>query len=130
MQNVKEFRKVPTFATAYRDLFKDTLVRLPDREAIKAYESFELNFIGRPQELTSSIDQAAKEKQTKDLIQQQTAAATGQPLHQVRARAGAAQPAQGQLGGGRGRQAPPAAPVTETSLTVIPAAARVVLSAS
>ena len=69
MQNVEEFRKVPTFASAYRDLFKDTLVRLPDREAIKAYESFELNFIGRPQELTSSVDEAAKEKQTKDLIQ-------------------------------------------------------------
>ena len=62
MQNVKEFRKVPTFASAYRDLFRDTLIRLPHREAIKAYESFELNFIGRPQELTSSIDEAAKEK--------------------------------------------------------------------
>ena len=100
MQNVKEFHKVPTFATAYRDLFKDTLIRLPDRESIKAYESFELNFIGRPQELTSSIDEAAKEKQSKDLVQEQTAAATGQPLQQVRAAAGPAQPAPGQLGGG------------------------------
>ena len=68
MQNVKEFRKVPTFATAYRGLFKDTLIRLPDRESIKAYESLELNFIERPQELTSSVDEAAKEKQSKDLI--------------------------------------------------------------
>ena len=104
MQNVKEFRKVPTFATAYRVLFKDTLIRLPDREAIKAYESFDLNFIGRPQELTSSIDEKAKEKQSKDLVQEQTAAATGQPLHQVRAAAGPPQPAPGQLGGGAGRR--------------------------
>ena len=65
MQNVKEFRKVPTFATAYRDLFKDTLIRLPDREAIKGYESFDLNFIWRPQELTSSIDEAAKDNKAK-----------------------------------------------------------------
>jgi len=70
MQNVKEFRTVPTFATAYRDLLKDTFVCLPDRESIKAYESFDLNFIGRPQELTSSIDEAAKEKQSKDLVQE------------------------------------------------------------
>ena len=65
MQNVKEFRKVPTFATAYRDLFKDTLIRLPDREAIKAYEAFDLNFIGRPQELTSNTDEKAKENRAR-----------------------------------------------------------------
>ena len=82
LQETRGFRQVPTFASAYRDLFKDTLIRLPDREAIKAYESHELNFIGRPLELKNDMDNLVAKEQQADLVQQQTAIATGKPLHE------------------------------------------------
>ena len=51
MQLVKGFRKQPTFESAFKDIWKPSIVRLPVRSEIDSYNSFELNFIGRPTEL-------------------------------------------------------------------------------
>ena len=47
MNVTKGFRRVPQFEDAYRDLFKHEVHKLPKRQMVALFDSFD-NIIGRP----------------------------------------------------------------------------------
>ena len=55
MNVTKGFRRVPQFEDAYRDLFKHELHKLPNRQMVALFDSFD-NVIGRPFDQMNRVD--------------------------------------------------------------------------